>query len=144
MNVMNKFKNVFVYIVVFLFACSQNENTHEILYLVYQGVIPCADCEGINVTLKISDDFQSYELYELYLGKTDKPFVEKGNLNTERGFEEDEDATVYVLNYDKPEDEQRYFVRLSKDMGSIIMLDKNRKIIQSELNYKLLLISPEL
>jgi len=140
---MNKLKIIFACFVVFIFSCSENKTTNKISYMVYQGIIPCADCEGIKLTLKIADDFQSYLLYELYIGKSDNPFVEKGNLNTERGFEEDEDATVYVLNYDKPETEQKYFVRLTKYPGSVIMLDRNRKIIQSELNYKLLLVSPE-
>jgi len=139
---MIKSKILFVLLIVFLFSCIETNN-RKISYIVYEGIIPCADCEGIKLRLKIADGFQSYELYELYLGKIDKPFIERGNLNTERGFEEDEDATVYVLNYDKAENEQKYFVRLTNEPNSIIMLDNNRELIQSNLNYKLYQISPK-
>jgi hypothetical protein len=53
--------------------------------------------------------------------------ITEGNLNTERGFENDDDATVYILDYDKPENQQKFFVRMTD--GRIMMLDSNRKII---------------
>ena len=44
-----------------------------------------------------------------------------GNLNTERGYGKDDDATVYILNFDKPESEQTRFVRYSN--GNVAMFD---------------------
>ena len=41
----------------------------------YEGVFPCADCEGIKVELDLNPD-KTYELSEEYLGKT-------GNNETE-------------------------------------------------------------
>lgn len=110
---------------------------------IYEGIIPCADCEGIKLTLKITRDYQSYELTEEYLGKSNKPFISKGKLNTERGFESDPNATLYILNFDGPEENQKYFVRLSNLKNKIILLDKNRKIIRSKLNYELKKISDD-
>jgi hypothetical protein len=50
-----------------------------------------------------------------------------GELNTERGFRQDKDATVYVLDSDMLKGAQQYFVRYSD--GRIIMLDSERKEI---------------
>lgn len=143
------FKSSIILFVLTLNGCGESKKEIEPLFdnnedysvsvniVEYEGIIPCADCEGIKMTLKIADDFQSYELIEEYLGKDDNVFKESGSVNTERGFEEDLNATVYVLNFDKPETEQRYFVRLSLDSTRLLMLDKNRELIKSELNYSL-------
>jgi hypothetical protein len=53
--------------------------------------------------------------------------ISTGDLNTERGYGDDINATVYVLDHAKPEAEQKYFVRLTN--GKILMLDAKRKII---------------
>src|SRR5438552_16167739 len=37
--------------------------------------------------------------------------ITEGARNTERGFEKDKNATVYVLNPDSEESKQKYFVR---------------------------------
>ena len=49
----------------------------------YQGVIPCASCEGIQLELKLNVD-QTYELTESYLGEKDpltKTFTGKFSLD---------------------------------------------------------------
>lgn len=102
----------------------------------YVGTLPCADCEGIKTELSIYSD-NTYSLKETYLGKGDgKPFESTGKLNTERGYEKDNDATVYVLDYDKP-GEERYFVRFTGKGNKLVMLTKERKMIESKLNYSL-------
>jgi hypothetical protein len=52
----------------------------------------------------------------------------EGEMNTERGFDGDENSTLYVLNTDRPEAEQAYFVRYSN--GDVFMLDPQRKPIR--------------
>jgi hypothetical protein len=47
-----------------------------------------------------------------------------GNLNYERGLWADENATVYVLNFDKPESEQKKFVKLSAQDGIVSALNR--------------------
>jgi hypothetical protein len=56
--------------------------------------------------------------------------VRTGELNTERGFKDDAVATVYVLNWQKPEGERMYYVRLTTDPTHLFVLDSERKIIQ--------------
>ncbi len=64
-------------------------------------------------------DFAHYRL-------TIDSVVATGELNTERGYASDADATVLVLNSQKPESDQMYFVRLSSDSTSITQLDSAR------------------
>lgn len=55
--------------------------------------------------------------------------ISQGPLNTERGYEDDIDATLYILNWTEPESHQLYFVRLTNEYTHLQMLDSNRKII---------------
>jgi hypothetical protein len=73
--------------------------------------------------VKIIFEHTNYTRYRLAEGEK----ITEGNLNTERGFENDEDATVYILDYDLPDIEQQFFVRMTN--GNIMMLDKDRKTI---------------
>lgn len=94
----------------------------------YWGTLPCSGCSGTETTLEISGDFQKFRLHEKKQG-TDKVITIEGNLNTERGFENDPDATVYILNHDKPADQQRFFVRSTGNDNELKALDKNRKLL---------------
>lgn len=68
----------------------------------------------------------SHSNYQTYVLKTGDE-SNSGKMNTERGYGDDRDATVYVLNSDKPKAEQQYFVRNSN--GSVYMLDKDRFVV---------------
>ncbi len=100
----------------------------------YTGTVPCADCEGIKTVLTLVNE--TYSLEETYLGKSDQAIQSKGPMLIERGYEKDNDATLYILNPDS-DTEKRYFVRLTAQPGKLIMLDKDQKIINSKLNYTL-------
>ena len=56
--------------------------------------------------------------------------VREGELNTERGFGDDPDATVYVLNWQRPEGEQIRYVRFTNEPDRIYVLDGNGEPIQ--------------
>lgn len=45
----------------------------------YKGVVPCADCEGIETTLTLNMD-NSYQLSTTYLGKDATPFKQQGSF----------------------------------------------------------------
>lgn len=45
----------------------------------YKGLIPCADCEGIAITLTIKSD-RTFEKFSTYLGKTADRFIEQGSF----------------------------------------------------------------
>ncbi|KXZ69012.1 copper resistance protein NlpE [Acinetobacter sp. HC8-3S] len=69
----------------------------------YKGVLPCADCEGIETELELNAD-KTYELKETYLGKGDgKAFESKGS------FQFDANNTS-VIELDKTGDNRKYFV----------------------------------
>jgi copper homeostasis protein (lipoprotein) len=112
---------------------------------VYQGVLPCADCSGIETTLKIYQgdgtmESHTFELVSIYKGKKpEKKWIKKGTYNLERGLEDDPDGTIYILNWDKPETEHIYYGYYSKNPDKIYLLNNKRQIIKSELNYSLVL-----
>ncbi len=103
---------------------------------VYEGTLPCADCEGIETILKINIVDNKFELSSTYKGKQpEKNFKGRGNINTERGLEKDPDGTIYILNWDKPEKDQVYYGYYSKNPEKLYLLDRNKKMIKSKLNY---------
>ena len=51
-----------------------------------------------------------------------------GELNTERGFGDDDDATVFVLDWQKPVQEQSYFVKLTASPTTLQALTSDRTI----------------
>jgi len=46
---------------------------------VYRGVLPCADCEGIETEIKINADL-TYVIFSKYLGKNEEAFKETGSF----------------------------------------------------------------
>ncbi|WP_185955274.1 copper resistance protein NlpE [Solitalea koreensis] len=107
---------------------------------VYEGILPCADCEGIKTKITFYvDTTNAYEMEVVYIGRNDnKPIISTGKYTIEFGYGKDIDAALYVLNYNQPGHE-RYFVKLSRDPRRLIMLDRNRQIIysKSKISYKL-------
>jgi membrane-bound inhibitor of C-type lysozyme len=51
-----------------------------------------------------------------------------GELNTERGYKDDDDATVFILDWQKPVQEQSYFVKLSATPTTLQALTSDRTI----------------
>lgn len=69
----------------------------------YKGVLPCADCEGIETELELNSD-KTYEIKETYLGKGDgKPFESKGNFQFDS-------KNPSVIELDQAGDGRKYFV----------------------------------
>jgi len=103
----------------------------------YEGILPCSKCAGVTTYLEISGDNLSATMS---LSHADDPFVEAEYsyvLNTERGYEKDENATVYILNSDKPEGQQMYFVRETGNDSTIFEIKKNRKRFTDKKNHRL-------
>jgi len=50
----------------------------------YSGVVPCADCEGIETTLTLNSD-RTYVMRTKYLGRDDKVFEQKGTFTWDEG-----------------------------------------------------------
>ncbi|HMO62405.1 MAG TPA: copper resistance protein NlpE [Ferruginibacter sp.] len=61
-------------------ATADNSRTSVDWPGTYKGTLPCADCQGIETTLTI-DTALNYTLTQLYLGKSTKPFEQKGSFS---------------------------------------------------------------
>lgn len=81
---------------------------------------------------RVSVAFENYN-YTSYRLVTNG-VVREGELNTERGYKEDVDATVYVLNWQKPEGEQVRYVRLTNEPGKLFLLNTEGDISGTPLN----------
>lgn len=81
----------------------------------YRGVLPCADCEGIDTVVTLKYD-GSYDISRRYLGKNDQVFSDSGSLTW------NEAGNTITLESDQPE---QYFVgenrlfRLAQDGSRI-------------------------
>ncbi|MBO3096975.1 copper resistance protein NlpE [Gelidibacter pelagius] len=61
---------------------------------VYEGEVPCADCEGIKTVVTINSD-KTYTIQETYLGKETTPIETKGS------FEWDDQGQRILLSNDR-------------------------------------------
>lgn len=68
----------------------------------YKGTTPCADCEGIETEITLSDD-ATYTIKAKYLGKDSKVFQENGS------FSWDKTGSIIVLN-DVKDRPSKFFV----------------------------------
>ncbi len=116
------------------------DSSHLALVGKYEGVLPCADCGGIKTELTFYQDISNdennvYILKETYLtDKTgDTTFTSQGKWDILKGVQDNDTATVFSLNYDEPDD-ITYYLLTGTD---IMLLDKDQKIIDSNLNYTL-------
>jgi hypothetical protein len=105
----------------------------------YRGVLPCADCPGIDTTLSLlanspNDlDHTRYVLKSSYQERNNT-FTETGTWTIVHGTPDHPGATVYQL---KPKDggQPTNFLRISDN--EILQLDSERRRIDSKLNFSL-------
>ncbi len=100
---------------------------------IFSGTLPCADCSGLKTTLTLYVDAQThqpttYTLSSLYKGKSQKPFISYGTWIIEKGDEVDPSAILYVLDPNRPDQEQ-FWVKASNTQ--LKMLDNNKSEIRS-------------
>ena len=135
----------FFIFIILLTACTGNSNTKNASdnssikmpdansTLVFEGTLPCADCNGIQTTLtlyhnKIKNQ-NSYKLREVYLNQNnDKTFDTYGTWSALKGTQQDPNAIVYQLavQNEDPED---------PDVINYLVVDKNTlKLIDDEMN----------
>ncbi|MDP5188405.1 copper resistance protein NlpE [Rheinheimera baltica] len=85
----------------------------------YEGMLPCADCEGINTTVVLAADF-SYQLTRVYVGK------DAMALNSRGQFSWNEAGSTVLLEAEQP---VQFFV----GENQLFMLDPLGKRITGEL-----------
>jgi uncharacterized lipoprotein NlpE involved in copper resistance len=94
----------------------------------YAGLLPCADCEGIETTLELRADGH-YQLTQLYQDKDHSSFVSEGSYTLESSGK-----TVHLHPSNKDEYDDYYAVLSASQLR---MLDRDGKAIDSPLNYTL-------
>ncbi len=134
-------KNVIFIIVISLFLISCSKKAHDEVRVVdshtsknslnwagtYKGVLPCADCEGIETVLILFND-SSYHFKQIYLGKKNNEFEKHGSFVWNK-----EGNTIELENIsDSP---NKYLVR----ENSLVQLDIEGNVIAGELANKYLL-----
>jgi heat shock protein HslJ len=109
-------------------ATSDNSMTSVDWVGTYQGVLPCADCEGIKTQIVLNKDL-SYILETQYLGKNEKIFQSKGT------FKWDESGSKITLDNENKQmyqvGENRIF-HLDKDGNRITGEFANNYILEME------------
>lgn len=107
----------------------------------YTGILPCADCSGIETHITLwHDEFVAegkYELKQNYLGVSkggQTSFVYLGEWTTLRGNNANPDATIVEL-MNVHDSSSVYFLR---EGANLLVLDQNQNVIKSKLNYLLL------
>jgi|HubBroStandDraft_4_1064222.scaffolds.fasta_scaffold416201_1 uncharacterized lipoprotein NlpE involved in copper resistance len=114
-----------------------------ILFGVYKGTMPCADCNGLETVLrlyakgKFDTTYAFYVRTQTYSGAPhgDVTLSDRGEWTVLRGDADNENATVYQLN---PDDEQRSEALLVQHKGTALaQLDRDLKPIDTTMNVTL-------
>lgn len=93
---------------------------------VYRGVLPCADCEGIETEITINADL-TYVVSSMYLGKNNEVFKENGNFKWDEAG-----AKITLENVDPKAATNQYLV----GENMLFKLDINGNRIEGDLKEK--------
>lgn len=112
-------------------------------WMQYQGLLPCADCEGIRIVLRLENSpnkrERGYELTETYQGTKDgdREYVRSGIYEVVYGLENDPGAMAIRLLDDSGAPLKSF---LQDKEGMLHALDTNENIISPEGTYTLELV----
>lgn len=100
--------------------------------LVFTGILHCPDCDGLRVHLRLDPAEYVYRTREERLGdEYATPRISTGLWQLVHGTEENPDAIVYQLDYDRPHG-ARNFLRL--DDNHLKLLDDHGREFWSPYN----------
>lgn len=88
---------------------------------IYEGTLPCADCEGIKTKLTIKND-TTYELKGMYLGKEDGKIETNGIYNIINGE---------ILELVTPSSGDKTYYKILED--AVALSDASGKLVEGEL-----------
>jgi heat shock protein HslJ/uncharacterized lipoprotein NlpE involved in copper resistance len=103
---------------------------------IYTGIIPCADCEGIQTLIKLNDDL-SYIWKTRYLGKDETIFGTTGNFDWS-----DDGSSITLIN--NTEDQSGPSWLVGENMLFMLDADGNRITGELAAMYNLEKVGPEL
>lgn len=89
---------------------------------LYLGFFPCDDCHGIKTTLALNKS-GTYAFYTIYVGKSDREFVEKGRYVVDAAVDK-----IILTPKKGSTTEQQYLI----DDDKLIKLDENGDRITSD------------
>jgi copper homeostasis protein (lipoprotein) len=111
---------------------------HGKLIATYRGVLPCADCPGIDTTVKLfgSDPHATNGLYFIHHAYQERKssYNETGTWTLGKGTPADASASVYVL---KPKTGSAVTNFLQVNINEIKQLDNDRKPFGGATNFSL-------
>jgi copper homeostasis protein (lipoprotein) len=113
------------------------------LIAAYRGVLPCADCPGIDTTVRLfaaadgAEDHGRYLIRRVYQERKSS-YTEAGTWNLEKGTPDDPSASVYVL---KPKTGSGVTNFLRVGDGEIKQLDNDRKPFAGTVKFSLKRVS---
>jgi uncharacterized lipoprotein NlpE involved in copper resistance len=113
------------------------EIAERIEEVAFEGTLPCADCEGRQVTLRLKTEEPVFNMETIYVGKSDSVYTQDGTFDIQKGYEEDTEAMVYILN-PKDADRRQVFLQTSENPNSLIQLDDNMKRLRTKLPNELI------
>lgn len=96
---------------------------------IYSGMLPCADCEGIKMSITLKNNL-TYEREMVYMGKNAAAYKSNGNFRWN-----EEGNKITLINKNENEKANQYLVGENK----LIKLDLNGNIIQGNLKNKYVL-----
>ena len=108
-------------------------------WIIYEGTIPCADCQGILMRLKLQNkpgqDDNSYELSETYQGTKDgnRVYQSRGSYQISYGYAND--PSVILITLQGLDNVKRVFYQ--ENSQALTLLDKEGRKIISQQNYTL-------
>lgn len=95
----------------------------------YKGVLPCADCEGIEAEIVLTRD-GTYTIKYTYLGKKSEPYVEKGDYRIKGNYATLEESNGNITKYFVSEN---YIKQLDADGKEVTGVLANKYILKKEL-----------
>lgn len=112
---------------------------------VWGGVMPCADCIGIRIQLRLFKEQTPgrrarYEMTETYMGTPggEHDVQTQGRWTILRGSATDRDAIVYQLDSDKPATTRSFVLASNHELR---LLDREQRPINTQMPHSLHLIS---
>lgn len=103
----------------------------------YSGLLPCADCSGIQTDISLwrdttEADYGTFTEKEVYIDRNDDPVITNGQWSLLHGNSTDPDAIIFQLN---PEESSESMYFLKVDDKNIKQLDVDKEEINSQMNY---------
>lgn len=92
----------------------------------YTGMLPCADCTGIETTITFNQD-RSYSMKNMYMGTPNgnQTYTQTGRYEITTGAPFDAGATVIIIDPDRPTTRTSYWVENSSEIQQLDM-NKNK------------------